>query len=125
MEKNMLTLKKPKHLSAAPVSIRHSHPGVGFYEESLTLTAEMENGNINFSISVILPENDGKNADICYGYPTAPRGGHIYLVLDEAGVTKEIASQLEGIKRLSKAAEKAILEWAWRRAKEYANSRIM
>ena len=121
----MLTLKKPKHLSAYPTSIRHNYPVVGFYEETLTLTAEMEEGNISFSIRIIQSESGGGAVEICNEMPIKPKEGQIYVLLDDPGVAREVSHQIGCIKRLSKSAEKSIIEWVLKRAKEYANCRIL
>lgn len=119
----MPTLKKPKHLSATPISIRHGYPIPGFYEEELKLTAEMEERNIDFFIKIIQSELGGKTVEICDTTPSEPLDGHIYILLDRESISRGVSRQIGGIKRLSKSAESSIMEWAQRRAIEYANFR--
>ena len=122
----MLTLKKPRHLTAIPINIRHNYPTQGFSLEALRLSAEYEDGNIEFTVAQIMPEEgDIKNISICCEMPESPSCNQVYFIIDRESLLNEVIKQIQTRKRRSASGDKSILDWVERRVKEYANSRFL
>ena len=94
-------LTKPIHLTAIPTN-RQYNPEDGSYTEAVRLVAEMDFGEVSFSITrVVSPEN----------HPSVLPLSHSEIIA--------IARQIPTIKRLSVVGKQAIIAWVAKRVVEY------
>lgn len=113
-------LKKPIHLSVLPRLRKSCCPIDGFYYEKLTVSAQMDFGEISFDIGVIAPEG-GKACDLAIIQSTESpdlRKATIYIIIDYDAALSHIRRQLPQVKRLSNAGQNLIKLWIDERIEE-------